>query len=230
MSSFVLIPGAGGDAWYWHRLVPELEARGHTAIPVQLPAADDSAGLRRYAETVVDAVRARDVDPGELVLGGQSMCALSAALVAEHLPVRHLALVNGMIPRPGESGGEWWTSTGQREAMLRHARHIGLDEAALDDPVVLYAHDVPPAVFATGRPPDQSSTPFAEPWPLVAWPSVPTTVIASREDRLFPLEFQRRVARERLGIEPVTVEGGHMVALSRPVELAERLVACLADA
>jgi hypothetical protein len=24
--TFVLIPGAGGSAWYWHRLVPELKA------------------------------------------------------------------------------------------------------------------------------------------------------------------------------------------------------------
>jgi hypothetical protein len=28
MSTFVLIPGAGGAAWYWHRVVPELRARG----------------------------------------------------------------------------------------------------------------------------------------------------------------------------------------------------------
>ncbi|HYS07166.1 MAG TPA: hypothetical protein VEP66_00420 [Myxococcales bacterium] len=25
MSAFILIPGAGGVAWYWHRLVPLLE-------------------------------------------------------------------------------------------------------------------------------------------------------------------------------------------------------------
>jgi hypothetical protein len=40
---------------------------------------------------------------------------------------------------------------------------------------------------------------------------------------MFPAEFQRRVARERLGIEADVIDGGHMVALSHPVELAERL-------
>lgn len=40
---------------------------------------------------------------------------------------------------------------------------------------------------------------------------------------MFPLEFQRRVARERLGIEVDEIDGGHMVALSHPVPLAERL-------
>ena len=29
MSAYVLIPGAGGDAWYWHRVVPLLQAAGH---------------------------------------------------------------------------------------------------------------------------------------------------------------------------------------------------------
>ena len=50
MATFVLVPGAGGQAWYWHRLVPELEARGHVAVAVELPAADPSAGLVTYAD------------------------------------------------------------------------------------------------------------------------------------------------------------------------------------
>jgi hypothetical protein len=32
VTTFVLIPGAGGDSWDWHLLVRELEARGHEAI------------------------------------------------------------------------------------------------------------------------------------------------------------------------------------------------------
>ena len=35
--TFVLVPGAGGDPWYWRLLAPRLEALGHEAIPVQLP-------------------------------------------------------------------------------------------------------------------------------------------------------------------------------------------------
>lgn len=45
MTTFVLIAGAGGQAWFWHRLVSELRSPGHVAIAVQLPAGDDSAGL-----------------------------------------------------------------------------------------------------------------------------------------------------------------------------------------
>jgi len=48
---------------------------------------------------------------------------------------------------------------------------------------------------------------------------------AGREDRFFPLEMQRRVVRERLGPEVEELPGGHLVALSRPVEPAEALPA-----
>jgi hypothetical protein len=43
--------------------------------------------------------------------------------------------------------------------------------------------------------------------------------------RRFPLDFQRRVARKRLGIEVDEIDGGHMVAMSNPAVLADRLEA-----
>ena len=53
MASFLLIPGAGGQAWYWHRVVPELVARGHSAVAVDLPSGDDDAGFAAYADAAV---------------------------------------------------------------------------------------------------------------------------------------------------------------------------------
>ena len=50
-----------------------------------------------------------------------------------------------------------------------------------------------------------------------------------RDDRLFPAPFLRRVARERLGITPDEIDGGHTPALSRPKELAARLEAYAAQ-
>jgi hypothetical protein len=46
---------------------------------------------------------------------------------------------------------------------------------------------------------------------------------------MFPLEFQRRIARQRLGLEVDEIDGGHMVAMSNPTELAGRLEAYLTD-
>ena len=39
----LLIPGAGGSAWYWHRVVPLLEQAGLAVIAVDLPADDPEA-------------------------------------------------------------------------------------------------------------------------------------------------------------------------------------------
>ena len=61
------------------------------------------------------------------------------------------------------------------------------------------------------------------PWPLRAWPTVPTRFLRCRHDRFFPAEFMRRVVRERLGITPDEMAGGHLPALAHPDELVERL-------
>ena len=131
-----------------------------------------------------------------------------------------MVLVAAMVPRPGESGGEWWTNTG-------HAEARGPD--ASDDPVEIFLHDVPDDVARESEHHvhPQSGAPFEDPWPLDAWPDVPTRFLLCRDDRFFPADFQRRVVRERLGIEPDEMDGGHLPALARPQELAQRLLGYL---
>jgi pimeloyl-ACP methyl ester carboxylesterase len=65
---------------------------------------------------------------------------------------------------------------------------------------------------------------MSEPCRFKAWPSVPIRVIAGRDDRFFPLDFQRRVARERLGVEVTEIRGGHLLALSNPKGLVKELM------
>jgi pimeloyl-ACP methyl ester carboxylesterase len=58
---------------------------------------------------------------------------------------------------------------------------------------------------------------------VVKWPDVPTRYLLCRDDRCFPPEFTRRLVRERLNLVPDEMDGGHLVYLSRPEELASRL-------
>ena len=224
---FVLIPGAGGSGFYWHRLVEELEARGHAAIAVDLPAGDPSAGLAEYTDAVVEEIG----DRAPVVLVAQSMAGFTAPLVCERVPVVLVVLLNAMVPAPEESPGEWWGNTGQPQARAEMAEREGRPVGGDFDPLFEFFHDVPPevvdAVFARGEP-EQSDTPFEKPWPLSTWPDVPTRFLQGRDDRFFPLEFQRRIVRERLGIDVDEMPGGHLLALSRPRELADRLEAYLA--
>jgi len=215
MATYVLIHGAGSTSWYWHLVTPELEALGHDVVAVDLPADDDSAGLEDYTDVVVDAIG----DRRDLILVAQSMGGLTAPLVADRIPVDLIVLVAAMVPTPGESGGDWWVTT--RHAEAREAAGWG------DDPVELFLHDVPADVQAesVAHLKEQSGTPFEKPWPLAAWPDVPTRFLLCRDDRFFPAEFQRRVVRERLGIVPDEMDGGHLPALAHPHELVERLEA-----
>ena len=96
----------------------------------------------------------------------------------------------------------------------------------INDPFVYFLHDVPPAIAAEGeshqRP--EAEAVFASSCDFTSWASDRVRVVAGRDDRLFPVEFQRRVARERLGIEIDALPGGHLVALAHPDLLAEYLL------
>ena len=228
--TFVLIPGAGGSPWYWHLVEQELRERCHDVIAVSLPAADDTAGLRQYADAVIRAVG--DLNRASLVVVAQSLAGFIAPLVCQQVPLALLVLVNAMIPQPAETPGDWWGHTGHAEAKRRKNLRDGRPADAEFDPLIDFFHDVPRHVvdeaLAQG-PPRQSDKPFTTPCTFDVWPDVPTRVLVGRDDRFFPREFQRRVARERLGITPDEMPGGHLVALSRPRELAERLEAYAAD-
>jgi pimeloyl-ACP methyl ester carboxylesterase len=221
-ATFVLIPGAGGDGRYWYLVVRRLRSMGHETVAVSLPAGDDSAGWKEYADVVVDAVG----DRTGVILVAQSLGGFSAPMVCDRVPVELLVLLNAMIPVPGETGEAWWSNTGQGDAMRDHLVGLGLSAEDADDDDVVYFHDVPAAVRAEAfgdEEPKQSWTPMTEPWPLDAWPDVPTRVLVGRDDRLFPADFQRRVARDRLGIETDEIRGGHLPALSEPELVVERL-------
>ncbi len=220
MSLFVLIPGAGGAAWYWHRVVPELRARGHDAVAVDLPGPDETAGLPEYTEMVVGAIGTRR----DVVLVAQSMGGFTAPMACVRAPVRQLILVDAMIPLPGETPGAWWGNTGWEDARVAAAQAGGYPaEFDLD---IYFLHDVPADVVAAGEGHafPEADIAFGQPCAIERWPEVPTRVLAGHDDRFFPLAFQRRVARERLGAELQAVPGGHLVALSRPAELTDQLV------
>ena len=83
MSRFVLIPGAGGAGWYWHRVIPLLEAAGHQAVALDLPADDETAGLPEYADLAAAAARQAGGagGAGGTVLVAQSLGGFNAQMV-----------------------------------------------------------------------------------------------------------------------------------------------------
>lgn len=220
MATFALIPGGGCDASYFRYLVDELATRGHEGIPVDLPCDDDAAGLEEYVETVRQAVG----DRSDVVVVAHSLGGFTGTLACDRLPVRRLVLLTAMVPRPGEKAGDWWDNTGYGAAHRAAADRLGFDP---DDLNAVFFNGVSAERVAEVVERDQSGTPMEQPWPLPALPDVPTTFLLCRDDLFFPADFMRGVVRDRLGVIPDEIDGGHMVMLSRPAELADRLVSYL---
>jgi pimeloyl-ACP methyl ester carboxylesterase len=214
MATYALIHGGGDVGWYWHLVEAELRERGHDVVAPDLPCEDETAGWSEYANTVVEAIGDRD----QVIVVAQSLGGFTAPIVCEGRPVDLLVLVAAMVPKPGETFGEWASAEWEETVTV---------QPDFDDEIGVFYQDVPPKLAAEalrhGRP--EVSKAMGEPWPLAAWPEVPTRYLLCREDRVFPAEFVRRMVRNRLGITPDEIESGHTPALSRPQELADRLEA-----
>jgi len=206
-------------AWYWHRAVPLIRAAGHEPIAVDLPGDDEHAGLAAYADIVIRAIAERS----DVILVAQSLAGFTVPLVFARAPVRMIVFVNAMIPRSGETAGAWWGATGAIEARKQAAARRGY--ATEFDLGTYFLHDVPQDVLRSGpEPREEAEIVFGEPCRFERWPDIPIHVLAGRDDRFFPIEFQRRVARERLGKKVEEIPGGHLVALSNGEGLTERLL------
>ena len=210
-----MAPADAARTGTWSR--PSCRPPGTTPWRWTCPATTTSAGLAEYTDAVVEAIGDRRDD---LVVVAQSLGGFTAPLVTERVPVELIVLVTAMIPRPGETGGEWWANTG-------HAAAIAAQGLPDDRAETLFTHDVPADVLAAAGPPrDQSGTPMEEVWPLAAWPDVPTRFLLCMDDRFFPPDWMRGIVRDRLGIEPDEIPGGHCAFLSQPQPLAGALVRC----
>lgn len=217
MTTFALIHGGGGSSYDWHLVEDELRSRGHDTVAIDLPVSDPEATLWDYADAVVQATG----DRSDLVVVAHSWGGFVGPLVCERAKARALVMLTAMIPAPGEAPDDWWERT-------------GFSSSGIEDEIELFMHDVPrdlrEAVLAHDRAVSEGmNTDRAgrEPWPLAAWPDVPTRYLLCRDDRFFPPAFVRGLVRDRLGITPDEVPGSHMAMLSHPRELADYLVSIL---
>ena len=153
-------------------------------------------------------------------------------MVADRRRCRRLiVLVNPMVPKAGESPGQWWDATGQDQAMAEHFRRIGMPDKDFD-PVEDFFHDVP-ARFATRR---SASRRPVSPTPRSAkrgrWAGGRTcppgwwraaTTGSSR------WSFSAGWSTTGWVLDVDVLPGGHLMALSRPRELADYLLASASD-
>ena len=171
MATYVLIPGAGSDPWYWHRVVPLLtEPRPRRGGP--RPAVRRRPGRPRRVHRRRRRRHRRPPRPG--------------ARGAVDGRVHRAARVRPGAGGPAGAGGGHDPAAGRdRRASggrtpgrpRRSAPQAVADGRDPDDDSVetMFLHDVPPDVAAESATTcaDQSGTPFATPWPLARGPTCP---------------------------------------------------------
>jgi pimeloyl-ACP methyl ester carboxylesterase len=143
-------------------------------------------------------------------------------LIAERWPPRRMVFLAATVPRPGMSSMD--QLRGDR-SMLNPA-WIGKNPMEDEVAVEFVFHDCPPARLEwalSTRLLFYAKRAMEEPCPLRAWPAVPAAYIACADDRTINPAWQRRAAREWLGVEPIELPGGHSPHVSRPEILAEVL-------
>lgn len=152
------------------------------------------------------------------------MGGFSAVMACDRAPVGRLILVNAMVPAPGETPGDWWTATGAVSARIAGAEAGGYDTDF--DLETYFLHDLPPeeAAAVLGNPGDEAEIAFGQRCDIQRWPDVATSAVVGRNDRFFPLEFQRRLLRQRVGVDAIVVPGGHLLALANPDALFQALL------
>jgi pimeloyl-ACP methyl ester carboxylesterase len=229
MTTFLLIHGACHDGWCWDAVGKSLTRAGHIAVAPDLPCDDVTAGVNEYADT---AERALGDAGRDVVVVGHSLGALTAAAIASRNEIRGLVFVAGIIGVPGKSLADLAEIDTDRDAPLEDgdfesdtAGRFRFSEvcgkrALYDDCSAELARE------ACSHLRFQRSL-WTEVAPFDAWPAVPIDSIVCSADRIVNPQWSRRIARERLQLEPIELDAGHSPMLSRPVELADILIAGL---
>lgn len=208
--------------------MPELDARGHASIVMDLPIEDGSATFADYARVVSEA--AADVDD-DVVLVGHSLGSMVLPLVAATRPTAAMVFLCGLVPN---LGGSPWDDAPQMEepgtfdglvangdgstswSTLEAATRAFYDDCRPDD-----------ARRAYERLRSQNPTSLWGRYPLDEWPPAPRIAIIGAADRAVTSAYSRAVCPRRLGVDPVELPGGHSPFLARPATLADALVSTL---
>jgi len=246
MSLFCLVHGAYLGAWCWERLIPELEARGHQAITMDLPIDDPSSSLSNYADVVIQSLQGIDND---VILVGHSMAGMIIPIVATQRPIHQLVFLGGLIPQIGMNGlAQFYDEVDpdMLEEIDYKPPEKSLFEQIIDEPdlynpaaltskqvsqdealaMELCFHDCEPDVaqWAISKLRDMRSLAhLTEVTPLQSLPDVEYTYIVGKDDRIISPTWSKYAARKRLGVEAIEIPGGHYPHISHPIQLAEVL-------
>lgn len=110
MANYVLVHGGWFGAWCWYKVVPLLQAAGHSVYTPTLTGVGEQAalltpeiGLDTHIQDVVNLIETKDLQ--QVILVGHSYSGMVITGVADRVPDRiaHLVYLDAVVPRDGQS-------------------------------------------------------------------------------------------------------------------------------
>lgn len=201
---FVLVHGTTQSPSGWDRVVDGLTARGHRAFAVDLPDDEPECVADDYARMVAD-----QVDVSDPVVVAHSGGGLVLPAVGRRLGARHLVWLAAVVPDFAGGRSLLEQIAAERDTMFgpEWPRWNGEDptEAAY---FLFHSCDLDTLRWALGtlRPWRPAGAYGERPGPA---PGIPSTYVLPRQDRTLTPAWMRAAARDRLGVEPVEIDGDH---------------------
>lgn len=215
MATFGLLHGAWHDSSCWDALAARLEERGHQTSAQDLPLHDPDTGYEQRIQPAVDALAGAD-EPVIVVAHSQSSAL--GPLVAAARPV---SLLVYLCPRMGSVDTPEAAPSAFRDGVDFPPPRP--DGTTAWDPDVAMKVLYPRVPHERARELAKRLRPMAMPsgeYPLPTHPDVPVALIYAAEDEIFDPAFERFMAREVLGVEPIELPGGHFPMAEDPDGLA----------
>lgn len=216
---FVLLHGTTQAPSGWDLLVRALAERGHRAAVVDLPTDQPDLKAADYAQIAAD-----QVEFDQPVVVGHSGAGLLLPAVGSAMGASRLVWLAAAIP------GE----VSYREEVAAHGDEIAQPEwrsvgpELLSDPVAcsyFLFHDCDLATLRWALGTIRLFLPVGVYREQLSVPELPSVFVLPERDRTLRPEWMAKTARERLGVEPVTIDAGHCPHVSTPVQLAELITA-----
>jgi pimeloyl-ACP methyl ester carboxylesterase len=183
-----------------------------------MPYDDPEAGFEERARPALEALEGAT---GPVVVVGHSVSSGYAALVANATPgslLVHLCPRLGPFPPRGEA-----PDTFRKDFPFPARNEDGAMVWDTDEAVDAMYSRLP---RETGRALAERLRPSTSPpddYPLPGHPDVPVVLIFAAEDEIFEPAWERFMAHELLGVEPIEIPGGHFPMVEDPEALADLL-------
>jgi hypothetical protein len=215
---FLLVHGTTQSPEGWRLLIDELNALGHSAVTTDLARFGQRASATEYGKAVAEEQSGPRVD----VVVGHSGAGLLLPAIASASGAKMQAYLAAFVPDGSRS---LMDELNENAAAIFNADWIGVDPAADHDAARNFLfHDCSPEVadwaVTTLRAFVPASAYFEQ---VMLSPAIPAMCVVPDSDRTSRTEWMIAASRERLGIEPTIVPGGHSPHVSRPRDVARIL-------